>query len=88
MGDPVAAVTVDENTNLGSGKGACPYTSSPDWAATGLGRSGVSPGPVAYRFDPGSDALDALAAVRELWRQCKVTYELSCIADAATVLFR
>ena len=43
--------------------GACPYTKTEDWAATGLEKRGVSPGPVAYHFAPCSDALDGLAAV-------------------------
>jgi hypothetical protein len=46
------------------GLGACPYTKSDAWAATGLEKQGVTPGPVAYRFAPCSDALDAVAEVR------------------------
>jgi hypothetical protein len=46
------------------GLGACPYTKSDAWAATGLAKQGVAPGPVAYRFAPCSDALDAVAEVR------------------------
>ena len=46
----------------GENKGACPYTESTKVAATGLGKQGVQPGPVGYRYDPGSDVLDCMAA--------------------------
>ena len=47
--------------------GACPYTKSADWAATGLEKQGVEPGPVGYMFEACSDALDGMAAVLLLY---------------------
>lgn len=41
---------------------ACPYTKNIDIAAVGLESKGVSPGPVAYRFDGSSDACSILGA--------------------------
>lgn len=41
---------------------ACPYTKNIDVAAVGLENKGVSPGPVAYRFDGSSDACAAVGA--------------------------
>eukprot|EP00587_Corethron_hystrix_P005807 CAMPEP_0113299020 /NCGR_PEP_ID=MMETSP0010_2-20120614/1221_1 /TAXON_ID=216773 ORGANISM="Corethron hystrix, Strain 308" /NCGR_SAMPLE_ID=MMETSP0010_2 /ASSEMBLY_ACC=CAM_ASM_000155 /LENGTH=445 /DNA_ID=CAMNT_0000152169 /DNA_START=70 /DNA_END=1411 /DNA_ORIENTATION=- /assembly_acc=CAM_ASM_000155 len=49
------------------GAEACPYARSPDLAAVGLEAKGVSPGPVAYRFSPTSDACVAVAA---FWQSC------------------
>jgi len=66
------SVTFDENkctTALKSfidrivvNESACPYTKSVDIAATGLEVKGVTPGPVAYRFNGSSDACAALGA--------------------------
>ena len=41
---------------------ACPYTKNVDLAATGLEAKGVTPGPVAYRFNGSSDACAAVGA--------------------------
>ena len=41
---------------------ACPYTQTVDLSATGLQSQGVTPGPVAYRFTPTTDACGALAS--------------------------
>jgi len=38
----------------------CPYTRTPDHAATGLLKKGITPGPVAYRFSSSSDACAVL----------------------------
>jgi len=51
-----AAVAVDSF-------GACPYTKSADWAATGLEKQGVEAGPVGYMHEACSDVLDGMAAV-------------------------
>ncbi|CAB9504702.1 expressed unknown protein [Seminavis robusta] len=47
------------------GLGACPYTKTPDWSATGLEKRGVTPGPVAYNFCADADACAAVAAFWE-----------------------
>mmetsp|Transcript_12636 Transcript_12636/g.15924 ORF Transcript_12636/g.15924 Transcript_12636/m.15924 type:complete len:432 (+) Transcript_12636:193-1488(+) len=64
--------TIDENASLAAlksfvgrmvvGLEVCPYTKTPDIAAVGLARRGVTPAPVGYRFDGSSDACSALAA--------------------------
>jgi hypothetical protein len=41
---------------------ACPYTKNIDLAAVGLENKGVTPGPVAYRFDKSSDACSVVGA--------------------------
>jgi len=43
---------------------ACPYTKNINLSATGLEKKGVTPGPVAYRFNGSSDAC---AAVGMFW---------------------
>lgn len=41
---------------------ACPYTKNIDLAAVGLEARGITPGPVAYRYDGSSDACSVLGA--------------------------
>lgn len=41
---------------------ACPYTKNVDLAAVGLEAKGVTPGPVAYRYDGSSDACAVVGA--------------------------
>ena len=41
---------------------ACPYTKNIDIAAVGLEAKGVTPGPVAYRYDGSSDACSVVGA--------------------------
>jgi hypothetical protein len=43
---------------------ACPYTKNINLSATGLEKKGITPGPVAYRFNASSDAC---AAVGMFW---------------------
>lgn len=43
---------------------ACPYTKNVNLSATGLEKKGITPGPVAYRFNGSSDAC---AAVGMFW---------------------
>lgn len=44
------------------GEEACPYTKNIDFAATGLESRGITPGPVAYRFNESSDACAVVGA--------------------------
>ncbi len=44
------------------GEEACPYTKNIELAATGLEARGITPGPVAYRFNESSDACAVVGA--------------------------
>ena len=60
----------------------CPYTASATVSGVGLEARGVQPGPVGYRYDGTSDAVQAVSAFWACVQECLATKD----EDLATIL--